>query len=57
MGPLNYLPLTLPFFAALVAVFVAFVVFIEIRALRYAYLRVGVSFSSCHAAVARLIIR
>ena len=43
MGHLNYLPLTLPFFAVLVAVFVALVVFIEIRALRYAYLRLGVS--------------
>jgi uncharacterized membrane protein len=43
MGHLNYLPLTLPFFAVLVAVFVALVLFIEIRALRYAYLRLGVS--------------
>jgi len=43
MGHLNYLPLTLPFFAILVGAFVALVVFVEIRALRYAYLRVGVS--------------
>jgi len=43
MGHMNYLPLTLPFFAILVAVFVALVVFVEIRALRFAYLRLGVS--------------
>ncbi len=43
MGHLNYLPLTLPFFSILVAVFVVLVAFIEIGALRYAYLRVGVS--------------
>jgi uncharacterized membrane protein len=43
MGHLNYLPLTLPFFAVLVGLFVALVVFVEIRALRFAYLRLGVS--------------
>ncbi len=43
MGHFNYLPLTLPFFSILVAVFVALVAFIEIGALRYAYLRVGVT--------------
>jgi uncharacterized membrane protein len=43
MGHLNYLPLTLPFFSILVAVFVALVAFVEIGVLRYAYLRLGVS--------------
>jgi uncharacterized membrane protein len=43
MGHLNYLPLTLPFFAILVAVFVVLVAFVEVGALRYAYLRLGVS--------------
>jgi uncharacterized membrane protein len=43
LGRLSYLPLTLPFFAILVVVFVALVVFIEVRAVRYAYLRLGIS--------------
>lgn len=40
---LNYLPLTLPFFSVLAALFAVLVVFVEIRVLRYAYLRAGVN--------------
>jgi uncharacterized membrane protein len=40
---LNYLPLTLPFFSVLAALFLVLVVFVEIRVLRYAYLRAGVN--------------
>jgi uncharacterized membrane protein len=43
MGPLGYLPLSLPFFSILVVAFAVLVAFVEIRALRYAYLRLGVS--------------
>jgi uncharacterized membrane protein len=40
---LNYLPLALPFFAILAGVFLALVVLVEVGALRYAYIRLGVS--------------
>ncbi len=40
---LNYLPLTLPFFSVLAALFVGLVIFIEIGVLRYAYVRAGVN--------------
>jgi uncharacterized membrane protein len=40
---LDYLPLTLPFFSVLGALFIVLVVFVEIRLLRYAYLRAGVN--------------
>ena len=43
MNQLNYLPLTLPFFAILVAAFVVLVAFVEVAALRYAYERVCVN--------------
>ena len=39
---LGYLPLTLPFFAILVGLFVLLVVLLELRALRYAYMRLGI---------------
>ena len=38
---LHYLPLTLPFFSILVAILVVLVVLLELRALRYAYMRLG----------------
>lgn len=40
---LHYMPLTLPFTALLVGLFGLLVVFIQLRVLRYAYLRLGVS--------------
>mgnify|MGYP005811956869 CR=1 FL=1 len=40
---LHYLPLSLPFFAALVLIFLALVAWIEIRALHYAFTRLGIS--------------
>jgi uncharacterized membrane protein len=40
---LHYLPVTLPFFAALVGVFLALLVLIQLEALRYAYARLGIS--------------
>jgi uncharacterized membrane protein len=43
MSPLQYLPLTLPFFFILVGVFFALAVWIEVRALLYAYGRAGIS--------------
>lgn len=43
MSHFNYLPLTLPFFSILVAVFVVLVAVVEVGALRYAYVRVGVN--------------
>jgi uncharacterized membrane protein len=42
-SPLHYLPLSWPFFAILVAIFVLVVVWIEIRALHYAFTRLGIS--------------
>jgi uncharacterized membrane protein len=43
MSPMQYLPLTLPFFIVLLGVFFALVVWIEVRALLYAYNRAGIS--------------
>jgi len=43
MGQMEYLPLTAPFFAILVGVFLVVVVLIQINVLRYAYTRLGVS--------------
>ncbi len=40
---LQYLPVTLPFFALLVGVFLALLVLIQLEALRYAYARLGMS--------------
>ena len=40
---LHYLPLALPFFSILVAVFLVLVALLQIGALRYAYLRLGIS--------------
>jgi uncharacterized membrane protein len=40
---LQYLPLAFPFFAILVGLFILLVVLLELRLLRYAYLRLGVS--------------
>jgi uncharacterized membrane protein len=43
MSQLHYLPLTPAFFSILVALFIGLVVLIQIGALRYAYLRIGLS--------------
>lgn len=40
---LQYLPVTLPFFAVLVGVFLVLLVLIQLEALRYAYARLGIS--------------
>jgi uncharacterized membrane protein len=40
---LHYLPLALPFFSILVAVFLVLVALLQIGVLRYAYLRLGIS--------------
>jgi uncharacterized membrane protein len=40
---LQYLPVTLPFFAVLVGVFLVLLVLIQLEALRYAYSRLGIS--------------
>ncbi len=42
MSHLHYLPLSLPFFAILVGIFLALIAFIEVGLRRYAYLRIGV---------------
>jgi uncharacterized membrane protein len=39
---LGYLPLALPFFSLLVGIFAVLVVLLELRALRFAYMRLGV---------------
>lgn len=39
----HYLPLPLPFFSILVGVFVFLLVLLQVRALRYAYMRIGLS--------------
>jgi uncharacterized membrane protein len=39
----HYLPLPIPFFTILVGVFVFLVVLLQVRALRYAYMRIGLS--------------
>jgi uncharacterized membrane protein len=43
LSQLHYLPLTAPFFSLLVGVLIVLVVLIQIGALRYAYLRIGLS--------------
>ena len=40
---LHYLPLSLPFFSILAGIFVFLVVLLEVGALRYAYMRIGIS--------------
>jgi uncharacterized membrane protein len=40
---LHYLPLSLPFFSILAGIFVFLVVLLEVGALRYAYVRIGIS--------------
>lgn len=42
----HYLPLTLPFFSILVGVFVFLLVLLQVGALRYAYMRIGLSAGS-----------
>ena len=41
--PMHYLPLSLPFFSVLVGVFVVLLVLLQLGALRYAYLSIGLS--------------
>ncbi|MBV8376364.1 MAG: DUF1614 domain-containing protein [Verrucomicrobia bacterium] len=43
VSQLHYLPLGLPFFSILVGVFVFLLVLLELGALRYAYMRIGLS--------------
>jgi uncharacterized membrane protein len=43
MGPMNYFPVAWPFFAILAGLFLLVVVLIQIKILRYAYTRLGVS--------------
>src|SRR5574337_622823 len=40
---IHYLPLPFPFFAALVGIFLVILVLLQIRVLRYAYMRLGLS--------------
>jgi uncharacterized membrane protein len=40
---MHYLPLSLPFFSVLVGVFVVLLVLLQLGALRYAYLSIGLS--------------
>jgi len=40
---LHYLPLSLPFFSILAGIFGFLVVLLEVGALRYAYMRIGIS--------------
>jgi len=42
LSHLHYLPLSLPFFSILVGIFLGLVALIEVRVLRYAYMRIGV---------------
>ena len=42
IGQLQYLPLTLPFFGALVFIFLVLVALIEVGVLRYAFMRLGI---------------
>lgn len=42
MNQLHYLPVSLPFFSILVAVFILLVVLLQIEVLAYAYWRLGV---------------
>jgi uncharacterized membrane protein len=41
-SPMQYLPLTLPFFLLLVGLFIGLVLVIEVRAIQYAFVRAGV---------------
>jgi uncharacterized membrane protein len=41
-GHLQYLPLTLPFFSALIFIFLVLVALIEVGILRYAFIRIGI---------------
>ena len=41
--PMHYLPLSLPFFSILVGVFAVLLVLLQLGALRYAYLSIGLS--------------
>jgi uncharacterized membrane protein len=43
LSPLQYLPLTLPFFIVLLGIFVVLVIWVQVRALLYAYGRAGIS--------------
>ena len=43
LSPLHYLPLPLPFFAILVGIFLALVLLLQLGALRYAFLQLGIS--------------
>ena len=43
MNQLHYLPLPLPFYSILVGLFILLVVLIQLGALRYAYMRIGLS--------------
>ncbi|HUB48798.1 MAG TPA: DUF1614 domain-containing protein [Acetobacteraceae bacterium] len=43
LGPMHYLPLSAPFFAILVAVLAVVWVMLEVGALSYAYMRIGLS--------------
>ena len=43
LSQFHYLPLTPPFFSLLVGVFVVLVIVVQLGALRYAYLRIGLS--------------
>jgi uncharacterized membrane protein len=42
-GELHYLPLPFPFFSILVGIFLLLVALLQVGALRYAYMRLGVS--------------
>ena len=42
-GEMNYLPLAPAFFLILIGIFIIAVVVIELRLLRYAYMRTGIS--------------
>jgi uncharacterized membrane protein len=52
LSQLHYLPLSPPFFAILAGLFLALVVLIQVGALRYAYMRLGIS---SHAAMLLLL--
>lgn len=43
MGQVQYLPLTLPFFFLLLGIFIILVIWIQLRAVQYAYTRAGIS--------------
>ena len=43
VSQLHYLPLTLPFFSILAGVFLVLVIMVQINALQFAYMRLGMS--------------